>query len=763
MIRNKRLFIRLSLVFNLILFFSIQNTQADDLKKINYTATIVDQNKKALIGASVEAPSSEINAFSDENGNFALELNPTKQDIIIEYPGIEPLKIQIDPTTPGDTIVFNTTTELQGVEIIKRRKSTEINMLDPIKAENIGIKELSKAACCNLSESFETTPSIDVGFTDAVSGYKQISLLGLAGPNVLFTRENIPDTRGLANITGLTFTPGVWVESIQLSKGTGSVVNGYEGVAGQINVELHKPNATKGFKLLANAYQSGQGRTEGNLVYNHFVNDKWNTTLFAHIKSNWLKVDENKDGFMDQPKGETAVLGNRWMYANEKGWEIQLGAKAVWMNLWGGSNQFEKNQVVSVSNPWGFYNDTKRGEVWAKIGKVNIDKPYQSMGLQLNAFTHSQNARYGLKNYTGDQNSFYANYIFQTIIGNTNHTFKAGASFQYDDFDEEYAGDQFSRAEIVPGIFTEYTYNFMNKFAVVAGLRGDYHNLYGAFVTPRLHVRYAPEERLVFRASVGRAQRTVNIFAENIGFMASNRSFELPNVTLPGGPASKYPFGMKPEVAWNMGINATKQFMLNYRDGAFSVDYYYTNFENMVVTDIEQYNKVQFYNLNGQSYAHSFQAQLDYEVLRKWDWRFAYRWYDVKTTYEGKGLIEKPLLATHRFFINTAYETKNKWNFDFTANWTGAKRMPEHIVKADGAIVPSSYTDAYWIFNTQISKTSKDEKWRVYGGVENLLNTMQHHLILGAEKPYNDGFDAGLVWGSAMGRNFFVGVNYQLK
>lgn len=732
-------------------------SSGQDTAKISYISVVVDEINMPVVGASVTSSYSEISTFTDETGRFRLDLIPTQQELIIEYPGTEPFILMVDPGTPSDTLRTYLTTSLEGVVIEKRRKSTEFNMIDPVKSENMGLRELSKAACCNLSESFETTPSVDVGFTDAISGYKQISLLGLSGPNVAFTRENIPDTRGLANIVGLTFTPGPWVESIQLSKGTGSVVNGYEGVAGQINVELHKPKEKNGIKLLLNAYQSTQGRTEANMVYNQIINSKWNTTLLAHVKSNWMNVDQNNDSFLDQPLGSTYLLGNRWMYYNPQGWEIQLGLKGVYMDLWGGESSYNRNQEVSTSSPWGFYNNTQRAEAWAKIGKIYTDKPFQSMGLQLNAFYHDQDARYGLNTYQGKQKSFYANYIFQSIIHSTEHTIKFGGSFQYDDFDEAFASQNYARQEIVPGIFTEYAYNYLDKFSVVAGIRGDYNNIYGAFLTPRLHLRFAPEEKLVFRASIGRAQRTVNVFAEHIGFMASNRTFELP------GNNNQLPFGLKPEVAWNMGVNMVKQFMLNYRDGSLSLDYYYTHFDNMVLTDIEQYRTIRFYNLDGKSYAHSFQAQLDYEVMRKWDWRIAYRWYDVKATYEGKGLLQKPLLAAHRFFVNTAYETRNNWSFDLTANWTGAKRMPEHILNSGGPVRSSYATPSFWILNGQVSKSWEDERWKIYAGVENILGTMQHHLILGRQDPYAEGFDAGLVWGSAMGRNIYIGMNYQIK
>lgn len=747
------LFSLLSSLFIVHSFIAMAN---DGDEKITITGVVLDNEQQFVIGASVESELSKASTFTDEDGKFELDLMNQVQLLTITGSGVDEYQIEIDPKEKTFTIKVKNASVLQEFELVKRRKATEIEMFRPIKTENIGMKELAKAACCNLSESFETTPSVDAGFTDAVSGYKQISMLGLSGPNVAFTRENIPDIRGLAAITGLTFTPGPWVESIQLSKGTGSVVNGYEGVAGQINIELHKPKEKDGIKLLLNAYQSAQGRSEVNAVYNTFINRNLNTSILFHTKSNWLQLDDNEDNFLDQPLGNTYLLGNRWMYVSDKGLEVQVGVKGTLMELWGGQKDYKKNQEINTLNPWGFYNNTKRAELWAKIGKMYAEKPYQSMGLQLSGILHQQEAQYGLRNYNGKQNSLYANYIFQSILGTSDHVYKVGASFQYDDYDETFANTDYARKEYAPGVFAEYSYSHLEKFNVVMGLRADYNNLYGVFATPRIHIRYAPEENLTFRASIGRAQRTVNVFSENIGFMASNRAF----VLAPNSQDKAY--GLQPEVAWNMGANATKKFILNYRDGSFSVDYYYTHFENMIIGDIESYNQIKFYNLNGKSYAHSFQAQLDYEVLRKWDVRMAYRFYDVKATYEGKGLLEKPLVAGHRFFINTAYETNNNWMLDFTANWSGAKRMPEHLKEMGAPATAAAHTPSYWIFNTQISKSWKQEKWKLYGGVENILGTMQDHLILGKQNPYGAGFDAGLVWGSGMGRNIYMGLNYKL-
>ncbi|RYD51302.1 MAG: TonB-dependent receptor [Sphingobacteriales bacterium] len=649
-----------------------------------------------------------------------------------------------------------TTKQIEEVTIRNRVKSTEINLLGAIKTEKIGARELLKAACCNLSESFETTPSVDVAFTDAVSGYKQIQMLGLTGAYTYFTRENIPDIRGLASITGLSYTPGTWIEGMQLSKGTGSVVNGFESVAGQINVEWKKPFEDKEPTALVNLYQSTQARTEANLVFRNQFSGNLSTNLLLHGRSNWARIDQNNDGFMDQPLDKQFVGANRWFWHNDKGLEIQGGIKGVYTTNTGGQLNYNRDVPQVTGNPWGYQSDVQRLEGWAKIGKVFARNPGSSMGLQLAGTYHNQESQFGARRYEGRQQSFYANLIYQTLLGTTDHVLKAGASLQHDQYDETLSGNPYGRTESVPGVFTEYSYNGNDKWNVVAGLRADYHNLYGAFVTPRLHVRYTPWEKASLRASVGRAQRTANIFAENMGFMASNRSFVIDR------PETGMAYGLKPEVAWNTGLNFTQKFRLNYRDGSFSTDYYYTDFQNQIVVDIEDPTQVRFYNLDGRSFAHSLQAQFDYELIRNLDLRLAYRWYDVRTTYDGVEK-ERPLVAAHRAFANVGYETRNHWKLDYTVQLIGPKRIPATYSHHGGGTEGESYSPAFVQMSAQISKSWKNDDVEVYLGGENLTNYMQHPMILGSEHPFSTGFDASLIWGPAMGRNLYAGLRWKIQ
>ena len=705
-----------------------------------------------LLSANVHWMGTTVGTTTAEDGSFNISRLKQSTKLIISFIGFE--NDTIETTSKNNIeIILKKSAFIDEVTVVHRRKSTEISMLNPTKVEVLGEKELQKAACCNLSESFETSPSVDVSFTDAITGTKQIQMLGLAGPYVQITRENIPDIRGLSAIYGLSYVPGTWIESIQLNKGTGSVANGFESITGQINVELKKPEEAE--RLYFNLYANQDGNIEGNLHLMQKVNDKWSTGLLLHSKNNSFKQDRNMDGFTDSPLSETYIALNRWKYQDSSGVEAQLGVKGTFIENIGGQLKFDPEKDALTTNYWGMQANVNRYEGWAKIGKVFKNFPGQSVGLQLNWTTHEQNSYFGLNTYDATQNMAYANLLYQGIIGNSNHKFRTGASFQYDNYNEHFNDTIFKRNEMVPGAYFEYTYSHLDNFGLVAGLRADYHNIFGAFVTPRLHLRYAITEKTVFRASAGRGQRTASILSENSGLLASSRQLIIQ------GKNNNNPYGLDPEVAWNYGLNFTQKFSFDYREGSISLDFYRTDFENQIIIDLEQNpQQAVFYNLDGKSFANSFQAQLDYELIKRLDFRLAYRWYDVKTTYNGN-IEDKPLVASHRAFANLAYETRKHWKFDYTINWQGKKRIP-NTSSNPAEYQLEKFSPSFILMNAQISKVW-NEKFETYLGGENLLDYMQHDPILSSEQPFGEYFDSSLIWGPVMGRLIYLGVRYKIK
>jgi outer membrane receptor protein involved in Fe transport len=267
-------------------------------------------------------------------------------------------------------------------------------------------------------------------------------------------------------------------------------------------------------------------------------------------------------------------------------------------------------------------------------------------------------------------------------------------------------------------------------------------------------MRYAPHENLALRASVGKAYRTATIFSENLGLFSTNRTV----LIMPSQSNGVY--GLQNEKAINGGVNATYKFKLNYRSGTLSTDYYYTHYLNQVVTDWEEERFVKFYNTTKPSFAHSFQVQLDYELIRKFDVRIAYRFNDVQTTYENT-LRQRPLNARHRAFINASYETKSKWSFDYTLQWTGSKRIPSTALNPIG-LQFATKSPSFITMNAHINKAI-GKGVELYAGGENLLNYMQQTAIIDAPNPFGSYFDGSLIWGPSMGRNVYAGVRWKMK
>lgn len=727
--------------------------QQNDDKIQGEVYSLIEQSKKEPItGANVFWANSNVGTTTDGNGKFSLKRVISTNLLIVSSVGYLNDTLEVTDNNSIE-VILKTYLQLQEVNVVYRRKGIENEFLNPIGVKKVGEKELTKAACCNLSESFETNPTVDVSYTDAITGTKQIMMLGLSGPYTQITRESMPDIRGLSAINGLTFIPGPWIESIQLIKGTGSVINGFESIAGQINVELKRPETME--KVYLNAFASEEGRIEANSNFKFGISEHLGTELLLHASNNSFKIDNNKDGFLDKPLFQQYILLNRWNYEGHDGLHFEAGIKGTYVDNVGGQLNFDPESDKGSDSIWGMNALLRRVEGWTKIGKVSQNRPGSSFGLQVFGAYHTQDSYYGLNEYDASQESFYSNFIYQGIIGNTNHKFKTGISYQYDNYKENLNQVDYNRLESVPGSFFEYSYNYLEKLNIVAGLRADYHNLYGAFVTPRLHVRYALSKSTVIRVSAGRGHRTANIFSENNNLFASSRQILLL------AQNQNYPYGLNPEIAWNYGINFNHEFTIDYRRGTLNIDVYRTDFINQVIVDLDQNpQQALFYNLDGKSYSNSFQFQVDYELIKRLDARIAYRWFDVKSTYSGE-LLLKPLVSEHRAFLNLEYHTRKNWKFDYTLNWQGEKRIP-FTGSNPTEYRLSEYSPSFILMNAQISK-KWENLFEAYIGVENLTNYMQENPVLSSDNPFGPYFDSSLIWGPIMGRSFYVGIRYKIK
>jgi outer membrane receptor for ferrienterochelin and colicin len=715
--------------------------------------------------AKVYWANSDIGVITDSLGTFKIEHTEKYSKLVVSFVGYTSDTLDIDHNKLNDLkIVLKKRKELQleEVTVAEESKSIKIRRLDAIKANVMEEKELFKAACCNLSESFSTNPAVDVTYSDAITGAKQIQMLGLAGIYTQINAENIPTVRGLNAIHGLSHIPGSWVESIQVTKGIGTVVNGYESMTGQINAEMRKPEGKD--RIFANVYANHQGRYEGNLVATQKINNTWSTALLLHSSTRTFKMDQNNDGFMDMPMGYQNNLINRWKFDTHKGWQGQFGVKVLIDNLYGGQMSHNgENQLTTLNNgTYGVNLYTERFEVFGKTGYVFPKKKHNSIALIANAFTHNQRTFFGANSYNAREQSVYTNLIFQSIIGTTIHKFKAGISFLHDVHQEQVVLQNpglmanVGRVENVPGIFYEHTWTVNENWMVIGGIRGDYHNIFGAFITPRLHARYDLGDGTVLHITAGQGRRTANIFAENMQLFASSRQFVLPNQW-----QTRQVYNLQQEVAWNTGLSFTTDVKIGRRYATLELDVFRTQFQNQIVIDLDNSaQQVAIYNLTGQSFANSAQAQINYSPIRRLDLRIAYRYFDVRTDYQS-GLLQRYLLSPHRAFVNASYKTKSKWAFDATVNWFAPKRLPTTANNPEQLRLGEN-SPAFFVINSQLTKTL-GKKWDVYVGVENLLDFRQERLIVDPNNPFGNNFDASIVWGPIQGRMIYVGARFRIK
>lgn len=606
----------------------------------------------------------------------------------------------------------------------------------------IGKGQLIRAACCNLGESFTTNPSVDVSYSDAATGARQIKLLGLSGTYVQMLTENIPNLRGAALPYSLGYVPGPWMQSIQVSKGASSVKNGYESTTGQINIEFLKPQGVDGVR--ANVYQDSELKTEVNLDGSIHLNDRLSTATLLHFENRQMDHDGNSDGFMDMPKLRQYNLMHRWAYVSPV-WISQLMLRGLHDERDGG--QSHKHANPASSEPlYSTSVKTNRYEMQWKNGfTINADHN-TSVALMLHGSWHDADHIFGMTQYDVTQKNGYAQLMFETDF-NDNHNLSVGASFNHDYYDERFnplgaSANAESKVtkETTPGIYAQYTYKLGEKLTVMPGVRWDHSNRYGSFVTPRLHIKYSPSSVITFRASVGKGYRSPHALAENVTLLASGRDIIIDS-------------DIKQEEAWNAGASIGMNIPISGKNLELNAEYYYTDFKHQMIMNLDGAkgeHTLSIENLDGKSYSHTIQVDATYPLLSGMSATAAFRLNDVKCTYDGV-LRKKPLTSRYKGLLTLSYKTPLElWQFDVTGQLNGG-----------GELYDQSRYPAYFQLQAQITRDFRN--FSLYLGGENLTNYKIDNPIINSHHPWNAAFDATQVWGPITRAMAYIGVRFKLE
>ncbi len=730
-------------MITVLLLFSMQ-IQA---KKIEGRVTDKSNKKEALIGVNVYWQGTTEGTTTDASGYFSLKQAGNNHMLMFSYVGYKTDSLMVHDNKP--VLVYLTAgTDLNEVTVTERIKSTNISKINPILTQNITSKELTKFACCNLSESFETNASVDVSYADAVSGIKQIKMLGLSGRYSQLMLENIPIIRGSETAFGLDYMPGTWMQSIQVSKGTSAVKNGYESITGQININYQNPGNDE--KLHFYFYANQDGKMESNAGINFDVNERWSTNLLVHGGSNSRKLDMNDDGFLDKPVSYTGNFMNRWNYMGKKV-EAKLGLSFLTETRKGGQTDFSHELTQQEQSAYGIGIDVNRVNAFSKVGFL-FSRSNTSIGWISSVNYFERESFYGNNILDVEQVNLYTNLIFQSYIGSTKHTYNTGVSVVYDNNSEVFSdGNIYTNAnvgyeEFVPGVFFEYNYIPLEQFSMLLGVRNDYSSIHGNFITPRAHAKYSFPAYTTIRISVGKGYRTPTIISENTQYLATSKQIVINEKSLQ-------------EEAWNYGISLNNEIPIGKRDLTLSLEFFRTEFQNQLVVDLEQNTQeVHFYNLQGKSFANSFQVEAFYELFTRFELSGGFRLNDVQTDYINE-LKSVPFISRYKGLISGQYRTNlDKWQFDATVQFHGSQRLLQ-ANDANG-IATNNQSDEYITMIAQITKNHR--YWSFYVGAENLTDFTQENAIIGVDNPFGSDFDASQIWGPLYGRMFYVGVKYNL-
>lgn len=750
------------------------------------SGVVLDEHGEPLVGANVYWAGTGVGMATDLDGAFTLMPVKTTNRLVASFVGCHNDTVTVLNRAPL-TIVLVDEAVLDEVTIVERKMGVIKSRVSAFDTQTLGTEELCRAACCNLSEAFETNASVDVAYSDAATGAKQIRLLGLSGTYVQLLQENTPAVRGLAQNFGLEYIPGPWMSSIQVSKGTSSVINGYEATSGQINVELLKPNTQNplSFNLMFNSELMAEANIMGGWQiplkehehehehehgeeHEHCHHESLYTGLLAHYTGSYMPMDENKDGFADMPLVHNVNLANRWFYKHGD-YTMQAFVRGLYDRRRGGQNVHNR---MYNNNPYLINLNTWRVEGFLKNGYVYDEESGSSVALITAVSYHDLKNSYGNRGWTANQLNVYVNGIWQRnwegggLIDN-DHRLSAGFSVNYDRYKEQfgyYSGLMSAlpdRDEVTPGLFAEYSYTYADMLSLVAGVRADYSTAFGFFCTPRANIRYTPFEWWTVRASAGMGYRTPNLIADNAFFLPSSRT--------------PYLCQTNQERAVNTGVSTTFYIPMGSRELQLSAEYYYTHFLNSTIIDMDRDpHAVYFYNQTeipgAKSFAHCAQVEASIEVLRGWTWTAAFRWTDVEQTTFNAATNRfelRPKALTNRFkgVITTSYQTPlKKWQFDVTAQFNGISRMPDGFTAygdLNGGYSSPKPLRWYPQLMAQITKY-----WRtcsLYLGAENMTNFRQDTPIIGADNPFGADFDASMVCGPTTGWKVYVGFRYDLE
>jgi len=718
---------------------------------------VTNLENEPLVGATIQWLGLNQGTFTNGAGIFEFKTSPKlPRKLVASYVGHRSDTLLITVSDTNITFKLEAIQRISEIVIESQRAGVILSDNKAIKVEQITSTELRKAACCDLAGCFETQITVQPQTTNVVTNAKELRILGLSGVYNQILVDGFPIIQGLSYTYGISSIPGTVVGNIYVAKGANSVLQGFESISGQINVETKEPDNTD--RLYFNTYVNSFGEKHINTNY-AIKKNKWSNLTAVHMVQPANKVDRDNDKFLDLPRLRRYVVMNKWKYGNENswGWSSKVGLRFLSERRIGGQTFYNIERDKGSASVYGQFVNINQPEFWTKTGYRFDDK--NAITAFVSSFHQQQNSYFGTVGYDANQTNVYANVQYE--LNYKQHQLKTGLSYRFLQLREKIGftdqvlvrtyGGAYSRKEMIPGVFAENILKSANgKITWITGIRGDHHNQFGFQLTPRTLIKYDLSRTLIVRASIGTGWRTVNLFSENIGLLVSSRDIIFAET-------------LAPEKALNTGINLTKKFESGAKNisGYFSVDFYRTSFSNQIFPD---YNtsptKAIIKNFTGKSISNGLQAELLLHFFNTLEFKTGYNFLDVyRVTESGKELL--PFNPRQKVLTTLSYRPPKKpFQADLNIHWYGKQQLPNTKSNPTQFQRPD-FSEAYTVLNTQFTYTFK--RVELYTGVENLFDFRQLQPILSWENPFSPYFDTSSVWGPTRGREIYIGVRLKIK
>ncbi len=707
---------------------------------------------EALEGATIYWVKAELGTSTAPDGSYVIDRSTVEQDsLIFSYVGFKDEKIY-PGTLDHWEIQLLEDNNLAQIDITAKKQATSY-VDGPYKVEGIGVREIERAACCSLAGCFSTNASVQSVTTNIVADTKELQILGLSGVYNQVLVDGVPLIQGMSLPLGSGSYPGTQLDQIFVSKGAGSVLQGPQGISGQINIITKKADDNPRLFLNAFANSFGESQYNANII---IKKPRWNHLLSIHNTQPAGIRDINDDGFRDIPANERFSILNKFSFNQNQDakFKSEISFRYWTEKRTGGHIDFDPNQAFSGTN-YGQIINVDHIDATVKMNYSLGDN--SAITLTQSGFYQEQDNIYGLRSYEGTQLNLNTNLFADYFFGENDHNLKVGISNIHNDIDQllttKIPGeafdllDHYDHFDNIYGAFAETIWN-QDIFTIILGLRTDHFGEFGWKTSPRMLIRAEVNESTDIRFSIGKGYRKAYPLAERGQLLSNNRRLII-------DPQ------LAPEEAINIGVNAVYKHTFSFANMTLAADAYHTLFQNQIFPNYERSaTKIYLYNFYGNSVSNSFQIENKWEFNNNIDFKWAYNYLDVYLI-QAQEKIDLPFTTNHKWLANASWSTdRDDWQIDLTYSYTGSKILPS-MSDFPEELQRDSHAPSFNILNTQLTK--RWENIEVYGGAENIFNFFQEDPIVSANDPFGTYFDTSFTWGPTKGREFYLGLRYSME